>query len=104
MSGNNEQYSKKTGKRKKKALKTVLITALVLVIVLVLTIGINVVINRNFTVSFYQIRSDKVSDNIRVVELSDLHNKEYGKDNCKNVEKIKEGVHRIASFVNNLEK
>ena len=89
MSGNNEQYSKKTGKRKKKALKTVLITALVLVIVLVLTIGINVVINRNFTVSFYQIRSDEVSDNIRVVELSDLHNKEYGKDNCKLVEKIK---------------
>lgn len=90
MSGNNEQYGKKTGKRKKKALKTVLITALVLVIVLVLTIGINVVINRNFTVSFYQIRSDKVSDNIRVVELSDLHNKEYGKDNCKLVEKIKD--------------
>ena len=77
-------------KRKHRKLKIVLITALILVVALSLYVVANVVIiNRNFTVSFYQVRCEKVSDNIRIVQLSDLHNKEYGKDNSKLVKKIK---------------
>lgn len=89
MSENNKQY-KKHNKCKSKAVKIVLFSALFLVVALALTVGINVLINRNFTVSFYQIRSDKVSDNIRIIELSDLHNKEYGTDNSKLIGKIKD--------------
>ena len=46
-------------------------------------------VNKNFTVSFYQINSDKVSDNIRIIELADLHNSEYGEKNSDLVERIR---------------
>ena len=55
----------------------------------VLLVAVNIFMNQNFTVSFYQLRSDKVSNNIRVVELADLHNCEYGQNNIKLVDKIK---------------
>ena len=76
-------------KRKRKAPKIIMFTAIILVAVLALTVGINAIVNLNFTVSFYQIRSDKVSDKIRIVELADLHNNEFGKNNSKLVNKIK---------------
>ncbi len=69
--------------------KIVKIVALVLVVAIVATVGVNIILNRNFTVSFYQVRSDKVTDNIRVVELADLHNATYGKDNEKLVAKVR---------------
>ena len=62
---------------------------LVLFAALVLTVVINLAINQNFTVTFYQIRSMKVTDNIRIIELADLHNKEYGNKNEKLIRKIK---------------
>ena len=46
-------------------------------------------INKSFTTSFYQINSDKVSDNIRIIELADLHNCQYGENNSKLISKIK---------------
>lgn len=78
------------GKQKKKVSvrKTLIIVVAVLVGALVLTVGINAILNRSFTVSFYQVRCDKVSDNIRIIELADLHNWQFGKENQKLVEKI----------------
>ena len=84
----------KTSKRNK-AHKTKLrtkIIAILAVVVLVLPaciVAVNVIINQNFCVSFYQLRSDKVSDNIRIVELADLHNNEFGEGNSRLVAKIK---------------
>ena len=74
------------------ALKLVLIIVLVLAVALLGIIGGNLILNRNFTVSFYQITCEKVSDNIRIVELADLHNSEYGKKNSKLISKI-EALH-----------
>jgi predicted MPP superfamily phosphohydrolase len=79
-----------TGKRKHWKLKAFLIVLLVLVVALAATVGVNVWINRDFTVTFYQLRSDKVSDNIRIIELADLHNKEYGAGNIKLINKIRD--------------
>ena len=59
------------------------------VVSMVAVIVFNTIVNRNFTVSFYQLRSDKVSDNIRIIVLADLHNREYGKKNSKLIDKIK---------------
>ena len=59
------------------------------IIALIATLCFNLVKNRSFTVTFYQIRSDKVSDNIRIAVLADLHNNEFGEDNCVLVDKIK---------------
>ncbi|MBQ6381321.1 MAG: metallophosphoesterase family protein [Clostridia bacterium] len=69
--------------------KIVKVIALVLAAAIVLTAGFNIILNQNYMVSFYQVRCDKVTDNIRVVELADLHNTQYGKDNAKLVAKIK---------------
>ncbi|MBR0413682.1 MAG: metallophosphoesterase family protein [Clostridia bacterium] len=69
--------------------KVVRVIALVLAVVLVLGVTVNIVLNQSFTVTFHQIISEKVSDNIRIVELADLHNAEYGKGNSKLVAKIK---------------
>ena len=71
--------------------KKILIFVLVVLLVLASYTCVNIfVVNRNFTVSFYQIRSEKVSDNIRIVELADLHNAEFGKNNSKLIAKIKD--------------
>ena len=63
--------------------------SVLVVVALIVTLCANLVKNRNFTVTFYQVRSDKVSDNIRIAVLADLHNNEFGKKNCKLVDKIK---------------
>ena len=89
MKGEKKQKQKKQ-KRRHPRLRALLIFVLILSAAAVVTVGVNLIINKNFTVTFYQIRSDKVSENIRVVELSDLHNKEYGKDNAELIKKIKE--------------
>lgn len=41
-----------------------------------------------FDVSFYELKSEKVSDNIRIVQLSDLHLKEFGKNNSRLLNEI----------------
>lgn len=66
-------------------LRTVSVLAVIAVIVIL--IG-NIIANKSFTVTFYQVRSEKVSNNIRIIELADLHNKEYGKNNSKLVDRI----------------
>lgn len=63
--------------------------AVIVAVMLVAVVCFNIAVNQKFTVSFYQIRSDKVSDNIRVVELADLHNNEFGKNNSELINKIK---------------
>lgn len=78
------------GKRKHKKLKILLLLVLLLVIGLITTVGVNIYINRSFGVTFYQLRSDKVSDNIRIIELADLHNKEFGDGNSKLIEEIRD--------------
>ena len=82
----------KPAKKGSKAVKIILIVLIALVAALALIVVINILLNENFTVTFYQIRSDKVSDNIRIIELADLHNKEFGKGNAKLIEKI-ESLH-----------
>ena len=42
----------------------------------------------SFTESFYQIQSDKLSSNIRIVQLSDLHLREFGEKNADLIEHI----------------
>ncbi len=52
-------------------------------------IGCNYVGNRNFTETFYSVSSLKVNNKIRIVQISDLHNCSYGKDNQKLVDRVK---------------
>ena len=45
--------------------------------------------NGQFETTFYQVRSDKLSSNVRVVQLSDLHLNQFGDGNSQLVERIR---------------
>ena len=52
-------------------------------------IGCNYIGNRNFKETFYSVSSLKVNNKIRIIQISDLHNCSYGKDNIKLVDRVK---------------
>jgi hypothetical protein len=43
----------------------------------------------NYKITFYQLTSDKVSENLRIIFLSDVHLAEYGEDNERLLDDIK---------------
>lgn len=88
MSKTKEEKAKMP-KKKHRFLKAIPAMIAIIIVAGALDVGGSMIANRNFTTSFYQIASDKVSDNIRIVELADLHNNEFGKNNSKLVEKIR---------------
>lgn len=54
----------------------------------VAVIGCNYVGNRNFTETFYNVGSLKVNNKVRIIQISDLHNCTYGKDNKKLIDRV----------------
>ena len=48
----------------------------------------NYIGNRNFKETFYSVSSLKVDNKIRIIQISDLHNSIYGKDNKKLVSRV----------------
>lgn len=56
---------------------------------IVLVLG-NYIGNRNFRETFYTTSSIKVNNSVRVIQLSDLHNASYGKDNSELIKRVKE--------------
>ena len=62
-----------------------------LLIVLAISGGIlayNMWLNQTFVTTFYTVTTDKDIENMRIVELSDLHLREYGEKNVDLVERI----------------
>lgn len=52
-------------------------------------IGCNYIGNRNFKETFYSVSSLKVNNKIRIIQISDLHNSSYGKDNIKLIDRVR---------------
>ena len=76
---------KETGK-KKHTIQRVLLRLLLILLVLAIIIGTSVAFYRRYTqthykISFYQETSEKVSSDIRIAVISDIHNREYGENN-----------------------
>ncbi len=68
-----------------------IITALVFIILVTAAIvWYSIYTGAHYKKEFYQVSSDKITGNMRVVFISDLHLKEYGKGNKKLIEDIKE--------------
>ena len=44
--------------------------------------------HQSFVESYYQVQSDKLTSNVRVVQLSDLHLREFGDHNSELIERI----------------
>lgn len=57
--------------------------------VLLSVVAVNFVINRNFNEEFYSVGSIKVNNRIRVIQISDLHDSSYGKENSELISRIK---------------
>ena len=81
-----------TTKTKKniRVLKLFLISMIfVLIAASIAIICCNYIGNRNFKETFYSVSSLKVNNKIRIIQISDLHNCLYGKDNNKIVSRVK---------------
>lgn len=75
-------------KPKKIKSKVVSVILLVIALLIVFTGIFNYYLNNQLIPTFYQVQSNKVVDNVRVVAISDLHLKEFGANNVKLVDKI----------------
>lgn len=64
-----------------KFIKSVKWIAVIFALFLLIYTVLYVIGRYRFEVSFYQLSSEKVADKIRVIELADLHNWTFGKDN-----------------------
>ena len=84
---------KLTTKTKKniRVLKLFLISMIfVLIAASIAIIGCNYIGNRNFKETFYSVSSLKVNSKVRIVQISDLHNSSYGKDNIKLINRVQQ--------------
>ena len=66
----------------------VLVAVLVCVAAAVIVLGMNYIGNLSFEEDFYQVGDGKINGNLRIIQLSDLHGCEFGKDNDKLIERI----------------
>jgi hypothetical protein len=58
--------------------------------------------NSNLTVTFYKEKSTKIEKAVKIVQLSDLHGKCFGKDNVHLLEKVKELSPDIIAFTGDI--
>lgn len=80
-----------TTKAKKhlKVFKLFLISLICVAIAMsIAVIGCNYIGNRNFKETFYSVSSLKVNNKVRIIQISDLHNSLYGKDNSKLIDRV----------------
>lgn len=62
--------------------------ALVCAAAAVIVLGMSYISNLTFEEDFYQVGNGRINGNLRIIQLSDLHNSKFGKDNDKLVERI----------------
>lgn len=74
-------------KRDRKFLRPAVITLLCICLATAI-LAVNFVQNRNFEETFYQIGSKKINETLRIIQLSDLHNSEYGEKNEKLIKRV----------------
>ena len=89
MTDNTAAGPKETG-RKKRRTKKVLLFLLVFVVIIGAALFVSIqYTNTHYKISFYQEASEKVSGNIRIAVISDIHNREYGEKNEKLISDIR---------------
>ncbi len=86
-----KEYTNTTKSRKNIRVISLFLISLIFVGIAlsIAVIGCNYIENRNFKETFYSISSLKVNNKIRIVQISDLHNCSYGKENSKLIDRVK---------------
>lgn len=86
-----KEYTNTTKSRKNIRVISLFLISLIFVGIAlsVAIIGCNYIENRNFKETFYSVSSLKVNNKIRIVQISDLHNCTYGKENSKLINRVK---------------
>ena len=79
---------KKKNRHVRKLGATAFAAVLVCLAAAVIVLGMSYIGNLTFDEDFYQVGSGKVSGNLRIIQLSDLHSSKFGKDNENLVERI----------------
>lgn len=75
--------------QKDKRKKINVFTILLLVLIIIAMLGQNIIYNIiNYRVEFYTVSSNKISSKMRIVFMSDLHLREYGKNNSRLLEDV----------------
>lgn len=95
VSGNTEkQESAPAGKRRKngwwQAGRVLLGVILLTAVAAAMVVAVNIILNQRFEETFYQMGSGKISRNMRIIQISDLHSSSFGENNQDLVERIKE--------------
>jgi len=86
----NYKSKKDKGRRvlkKNKKLKLIIILSLIFILLLLICVDLYLS-NSTFSSSYYTVKSDKIESSFRIVQLSDLHGKEYGENNEKLIAEI----------------
>lgn len=78
----------KNAKKIKVMIVSLISLILAVVAALISVIGISYWQNRNFDETFYSVGSLKVNNKIRIIQISDLHNCTYGKENKKLIDRV----------------
>ena len=78
MTEKKQMEPKKTGKRKGRPRRILLCVLALLLVAVFLYVPYT---KTHYKIVFYQETSKKVSDNIRIAVISDIHNREYGENN-----------------------
>lgn len=72
-------------------MKNILKIIVILIVIIILLITTEVIISyKCLTVTNYKIKSDKIKESTRIVLISDLHDNEFGNNNQKLIDKIKD--------------
>ncbi|MCD8179885.1 MAG: metallophosphoesterase [Firmicutes bacterium] len=88
--------------KKKRGKKLPIILVIILAVLALCTVGV-MHQNTQLEKTFYQVKSTKVIDNIRVVCIADMHLKEFGEDNADliyEIEKLSPDIIAIAGDMN----
>lgn len=73
----------------KKGIKSIIASFICIVLAfLIAVVGINYFANRKFKENFYSLSLKNTFDNFRIIQLSDLHNSTYGKNNKELTDRI----------------